>query len=185
MLTYERIAMYHLARAMKSFLYLRRRTLVLMVLVAASTLLIGALLSQLLSRYYGIDLPSIGNIRTIGVKAYADQQLKNELQNIAWGSINPGTVINMTCYIRSISNEAINLTMTTENWQYTNSSGVVQNDNDYIELSWDSEGKTLQPGQNVRVLLTLRASLSYDFINFLIDNQVQSFSFDILVKPQR
>ncbi len=171
-------------QTVKSFLFHRRKIIFLIITVVAFTLLVSGLFSQLLSRYYGINLPSVGNIRTIGVKAYADSQLKNELANIAWGSIDPGSVINMTCYIRSTSNEQINLNMTTGKWQYTNATGIVPNEKGYIGLSWDSEGKSLEPGQNTTVLLTLHVSISYDFISFLVENQVQSFSFEIMIQPR-
>ncbi len=156
-----------------------------MVIVAvALTLLLSSLVSILLERYYITYLPSIGNIRTRGVEVYADQELQNKSEGITWDNVDPGSLINETRYVRSISTENIDLDMITENWIYRNSSGIVYNDTACVHLTWDAEGIMLSPDENVKVVFTLRTDLSYDYIQFLVKNQITSFAFDIIIRPQ-
>lgn len=133
------------AGSLKDFFVHKKKLVLLIVVVAVLTLLLSSLISVFIESYYDVHLPSIGNIKTIGVEVYMDGQLENKSDDITWGTVYPGSVINASRYVRSISNEEITLTMTVEGWQYHNSSGIVPNDTAYIYLYWDSEGTILKP----------------------------------------
>ena len=176
--------MQQFASSAKDYLVRKRKIILLMMIVVVATLLLSSLISVLLESNYSVNLPSVGNIRTIGVEAYMDEQLENKSYDITWGTVYPGSVVNATRYVLSISNEEITLNMTVEDWQYHNSSGIVSNETAYINLNWNSEGNVLKPGQHAIVVFTLNVSLSLDFINFVIKNQVESFSFDLRISPK-
>ena len=53
------------------------------------------------------------------------------------------------------------------------------NVSEYTKLSWDYNGTILNPGETIHVTLTLSIPNSQSFVNYLIDEKVQNFSFDI------
>ncbi len=169
--------------AAKNYLIQRKKTVLLVVVAATITLLVSTSISVLLERNYDINLPSIGNIKTVGVEVYMDEQLKTRSDKVDWGTVKPGSIVNVTRYVRNVSNENTDLSMTVENWHYLNASGVILNETSYINLHWDGEGKTLKPNQKLKVVFTLSVDHSYEFVNFIVGEQVKSFAFDMKISP--
>ena len=163
----------------------QRKTLLLVLVVAIATLLLSSLVAIWLSKIDDVRYPSIGTIRTSGIKAYGDTELKNEATNITWGRLYPGSEPNVTLYLRSISNIQITLDMTTENWTFNSSSNEIvygpANSTEYMTLSWDYNGSILNPGQVIQTVFSLRVENTIEFVEFLIQKDVQLFSFEISV----
>ena len=107
-----------------------------------------------------------GAMKTVGVGVYWDQALTNRVTSIDWGTLEPGSNVNKTVYIRNEGNAAAILSMTTSNWNPTSAST-------YLGLSWDYSGQTIDVNAVVQVRLTLSASSSVSGIT--------SFSFDITI----
>jgi len=107
-----------------------------------------------------------GAVTAIGVGVYWDNECTNPLSSIDWDILEPGSNKNVTCYIRNEGNSASILSMYTSNWNPSNAS-------DYITLSWDYDGQSIDPDEVVQVTFTLSISASIEGIT--------SFSFDITI----
>jgi len=107
-----------------------------------------------------------GALKTVGVGVYWDSGLTNKVSSIDWGILEPGSNVNKTVYIRNEGNAAATLSMTTSNWSPANASN-------YITLSWDYSGQSIDVNAVIQVKLTLSVSSSISGIN--------NFSFDITI----
>jgi len=107
-----------------------------------------------------------GSVKGVGVGIYSDQACTSALSSISWGTIDPGSNVNRTIYIRNEGNTAATLSMATSNWNPTTASS-------YMTLSWNYGGQTLNVDQVVQVKLTLSVSSSVTGIT--------NFSFDITI----
>jgi hypothetical protein len=52
-----------------------------------------------------------------------------------------------------------------------------------LRLTWNYSGLPLNPKEQIFVVLTLEISSDSTFIDFIIDNDVKQFYFDITIKP--
>ncbi len=148
------------------------KKVLLLLIVTLSSIAITTIIPILLVKHTDIYIPSIGTIKTIGVEAYWDRDNENKTETIDWGTIWIRTSKNMTLYIRSVSNYEVTLKLNATNW-------IPARIADYMTLSWDYNGMSINPGEIIQVTLILSTSFSGSFVNYLIINDVQSFSFDI------
>jgi len=147
-------------------------------IAVASTTLVSILLSH---SDYDIYLPSLGTIKTIDVEIYWDPNGENKTETLSWDEIKiekldwdeikTGTV-NTTVYVKSVSNFRVTLNMFLTDW---NPEAI----SDYITISWDYNGTHLNPGEIIPVTMTLSASSSDDFINYLVSNEIRRFDLVI------
>jgi hypothetical protein len=155
-----------------SFLRSYRRIIIVILITVLLSLIISAMISILLSRFTNLAIPSVGNIRTIGVEAYWDLDGENKTGTVEWGTIFPGLSKSIILYLKSVSNVETTLNLTAINWNPPQIS-------DYLNLSWSYDGTPLEPGEVIQVTLTLSASSSNSLAQYLITNDVRSFDFDI------
>jgi hypothetical protein len=108
-------------------------------------------------------------------------------QFIDWGTVYPGTMTNRSFYIKSVSNKPITLQLMVSNLTFQNSEGTnvmeplpVENP---LSLTWNYSGLPLNPKEQIFVVLTLKIPSDSAFIDFIIDNNVKKFYFDITIKP--
>ena len=109
---------------------------------------------------------SSGSIQTIGVGIYSNAQCTSPVTSIPWGTIEPGTSQDYVCYIKNEGNAPSTLSMYTSNWSPSGAS-------EYISLSWNYAGQTLDPEESIQVTFTLTVSESITGIT--------TFSFDITI----
>ena len=178
----------HARELIASFLqFLRsiKKTILLILVVVAITLLVSTIISVLLTRTHTIDVPSLGHIKTRGVEAYWDINMQNETEEINWGTFWLGSSNNITIYLLSVSNVETTLSLTKANLTFYNTNEVAihppNNISIYMNLSWDYNGSVVKPGGVIQVTLTLSADYSPDFISYLIENDIRRFSLDILI----
>jgi hypothetical protein len=107
-----------------------------------------------------------GSIKTVGVGVYSDQAATSPLSSINWGTLDPGSNVNKTVYIRNEGTAAATLSMSTSNWSPSNAAT-------YMTLSWNYNGQTVNVNQVVQVKFTLAVSSSVSGIT--------NFSFDITI----
>jgi hypothetical protein len=136
---------------------------VALVLYTLSLSLLGPVVTAALRNQ---TISNVGSVMTIGVGVYWDQAATNPVSSINWGTIEPGSNVNRTVYIRNEGNAAATLSMVTSNWNPANASS-------YMALSWDYGGQTLAVNEVRQVKLTLSISPSIDGIT--------NFSFDITI----
>lgn len=150
------------------------KTILLILIVASASIALSALVSIILQKSTSLHIPSIGNVKTFGVEAYWDADCKNQTELVDWGIISPGASKNVTFYLRSISNLKATFFLNATEWNPSNFS-------DYISLSSNYNGTAINPGEIMPITLTLSASSSYSFVRYLIVNNVEAFSFDIII----
>jgi len=141
-------------------------------LAIATLLLIGcalslSMLTQVMSSMQtNTKISNQGALKTVGVGVYWDSGLTNKVSSIDWGILEPGSNVNKTVYIRNEGNAAATLSMTTSNWNPSNASN-------YLTLTWNYGGQTLNVNEAIQVKFTLSASSSVTGIT--------NFSFDITI----
>jgi len=111
-------------------------------------------------------ISNAGAVKAIGVGVYWNSNGTNMVTSINWGTLEPDSSTNRTCYIQNEGNSASTLSMNTSNWDPSNAS-------DYISLNWDYGGQPVNPGELIPVIFTLSISDSVEGIT--------SFSFDITI----
>jgi len=170
----------------------RKETILLILVVALLTILITTSISLLLEKYH-TRIPSLGTIRTIGVEAYGGNliQLSNGDKTLDWGTIYPGTLAKRSFYLKSQSTVPIILQLSTSNWTLLDVNGKNTTDflkppdylplNESLRITWDYKGTPLNPTEEIYVTLTLNATNSIKFVNYLTDYQIREFSFDIII----
>jgi len=160
----------------KNFSRPSKKTVLIVLTVAAVTILFSSALSIWLSKVTDLYIPSIGNVKTIGVEAYWDENLENKTEAVNWDLIWLGSSKNVTLYLRSTSNVETVLKLNATNWNPENISK-------YMILSWNYNMTHVKPGEVIQVTITLSAPLSKPFIEYVLANDLKEFSFDILIHP--
>ncbi len=107
-----------------------------------------------------------GTVKAVGVGVFWDSNCTNPVSFIDWGMVEPGSMNNVTVYVRNEGNVAASISLATENWNPSNAS-------DYLSLSWNYDGRQLNPSEVVQATLTLTVSLDVQGID--------SFNFDIII----
>jgi hypothetical protein len=154
----------------------RKKTVLMMVGVALITIALSALIAVTLDKTSNLRIPSVGTLYTRGVEAYGGELNLTEegVQYLDWGTIYPGTLANRTINLRSKSNVNTTLHLNSLNWTPANIS-------QYFNLSWNYSGMAITPNETISVTLTLEASTSNSLIDYMIANDVNGFSFEIVI----
>ncbi|MEM2567645.1 MAG: hypothetical protein QXH20_04135 [Candidatus Bathyarchaeia archaeon] len=174
--------------AIMSFTHRHWKTILLGIIISLATLLLSAIISIWLSRYYNLRLPTLGTIRTIGVEVHGGDLIGGRL--IDWGIVYPGTLTNRSFYIRSESNTQVKLSLKQSNFTFLNSKkeNVTQHlpspGTEALNLTWNYSGNVLNPKQEIFVTLTLNVSNDPSFIRFLVNYEVTEFNFDICIEAK-
>ena len=146
----------------------RKETLIsgAMLLLITYTLGISFVSQGLPATQSSRTLSSSGTIITVGVGVYSNSQCTTPLTSITWGTLEPGGNQTMTCWIENDGDVSTTLSMFTSNW----SPAEAEN---YLTLSWDYSGQSINPGNSVQVTFTLSVSPSIEGIT--------NFGFDITI----
>jgi len=107
-----------------------------------------------------------GYVKAIGVSVYFNAECTNEAHSIDWGYLQPGKNKSVTVYIKNNGTIPMILSHNTQNW----TPPVAEN---YIIFSWDGEGKIVENGHVIPVILTLHVDENI--------TDVESFSFDLVI----
>ena len=132
---------------------------VLLSMVALTVLASGFMQSS-------VRIVGRGTVKAVGVGVFWDSNCTNPVSFIDWGMVEPDSMNNVTVYVRNEGNVAASISLATENWNPSSAS-------DYLALSWNYNGRQLNPQEVVPVTLTLTVSSSVQGI--------ESFSFDIII----
>ncbi len=132
---------------------------VVFAMVLAAAFVSAVLVAQL-------RIPAVGVVKAMGLQVYADEACSVPLERIDWGLLMPGEAKVFRCFLKSISNVNISLALAVDNWQPSQAA-------EYIVLSWDCEGRVLQPSEVYAATFTLRVNPQVQGIS--------AFSFDIAV----
>ncbi len=104
-------------------------------------------------------LPTSGLIAGKGLAAYQDPNGTEIASEIEWGTINPGSTVQRTVYVKNVGTIPINLNITTNTL-------VPADIFSMILFSTDLQGAQVQPEVTVPVVLTLTVLPMADPTNF-------------------
>jgi hypothetical protein len=110
-------------------------------------------------------LSSTGSIQTTAeIGVYSNPQCTTPLTSLSWGTLEPGGSQAIVCHIKNEGSSALTLSMYPSGWNPTEAA-------DYLTLSWDYNGASIDPDASVQVTFTLSVDASIEGIT--------SFSFDV------
>lgn len=136
------------------------------LILVVYTLALSTLTQVISSLQTSTSISNAGSVKAVGVGVYWDAGLTNPVSSINWGIVEPNSNKDVTVYIRNEGNSAVSLAMNASNWNPANAS-------DYMVLTWDYGGQSINVGDVVQVTLTLSVSASVSGIT--------DFSFDIII----
>ena len=147
--------------------------LLLVVIVALLSIIGTTLISMLLVHSgSGVYLPSFATIQTVDVEVYWDPNCENKTELLCWDDLEVGSSVNMTVYVKSVSNVPITLNMNITDWNPEKIS-------DYLTFSSDYHMQEFSPQEVIPVTLTLSASSSDEFTYYIVENLIQTFDFAV------
>ena len=126
-------------------------------------LLSGAAVTGLLTE--SRTIPSAGIIKGINVEVYWDAGCTQNVTSIDWGVPEASEVVYKTIYVKNSGNAPLTLNMTVSGW----TPSAAEN---YLTVSWDSEGASVAAGAVVQAVLSLDVSGSITGFS--------AFSFDMV-----
>jgi len=110
---------------------------------------------------------SVSAVETKGIGVYWDRDCNNDVYSIPWGTLSPGSVKDITVYIRNEEEQPIYLILSTKNWTPPEALK-------YLNLGWNyTPGRQMNLGETLQITLTLSVSRYI--------RGISSFSFDILI----
>ena len=112
-------------------------------------------------------LKSSGRVKAINVQVYWNSGLSNTVEEIDWGTIEPGKSIIKKIYIKHNSRFDLTLKVSDSNWNPVEASK-------YITFSCDKDGSII--GRREVVVATLTLKVSNEITG------IQNFSFDIIIE---
>jgi len=120
-------------------------------------------------------LPTTGTIHVRGLEIYGGNVTSESGRvYVNWGELTLGASENASFYVKSNSNVDVKLGLNVTNWTPP---GIDK----YLTISWDYNGTVLAPTQTILVTVNLEVASDGDFIDFLVENSVTSFGFDMTV----
>lgn len=137
--------------------------LVGLLLYTLTLTLLGPVMSALTTSK---TVGNTGTVKAIGVGVFWDQSCTQPVSAFNWGTLEPNSTQTISCYIKNEGNSPLTLAMSTSNW---NPAAAAQ----YITLTWDKEGVSLNAGQVVKATFTLKVAANIQGIT--------NFSFDITI----
>jgi hypothetical protein len=124
----------------------------------------------------GQTVSTTGTIHVSGLEIYGGD-IKSEVGNdyIDWGELSPGDSKKASFYVQSTSGVNVILGLNVTDWA---PAGIQS----YIAISWDYNGTSLNLDQSpLLVTVSLDVSSSGEFVDFIVENEVTSFGFDMTV----
>ena len=173
------------------FLYRSRKIILLILVVVLVTLVFSFLMAPLVNNDASNNanngandeindrtIPTTGTIYVSGLEIYGgDIKSESEKVYVDWGELTLGASKNATFYVRSTSNVDVELGLNVTNWI---PSGIEE----YLDISWDYNGTMLSSGPDqvpLLVTVNLTVASNEEFIDFIVENNVTSFGFDMTV----
>jgi hypothetical protein len=120
-----------------------------------------------------VTIHNYGKITLVGLDAYGGGiNSGNGAFSVDWGKIYVGGSKNISFNLRSVSNVPVTLAFSISDWN-------PESIEPFIQISWDYSGNQISPGGEIPIRINITPSTSTDFVNYLVTNQVTSFSFSL------
>jgi hypothetical protein len=102
----------------------------------------------------------------VGVGVYWDANCSFPVSSLDWGSVFPGSVTNMTVFIRNEGDAPSTLFLKAANWSPVNASN-------FLALNWDYNNSVVYSRQTIKVVLTFSVAS--------VAEGIKDFSFDVII----
>ena len=102
----------------------------------------------------------------VGVGVYWDANCSFSVSSLDWGSVFPGSVTNITVFIRNEGDAPSTLFLRASNWSPVNASN-------FLALNWDYNNSVVYSRQTIKVVLTFSVASAAEGIT--------GFSFDVII----
>jgi hypothetical protein len=166
-----------LTKKLQSFFCRFEKTILIVILAVIITSLVNLALFSYLSNnplFPGTQYSSRGNVNVTGIQVPNGELPGN---SIDWGTMYVGSSKNVSFHLQSTSNVPIKLDFNTTDWTPW---GIDK----YLKLSWNYTQQAIDSKQEIFLTFTLNSALSEDFENYLITNNIDSFSFNVNIYPK-
>ncbi len=162
------------------------KTVMIIVVVVAYTMVLTSLVVSIIDGNSPFRMPTIGNIITTGYEARGgDIQTTAENQTLDWGTIYIGASTNRSFILKNKSNIITTPQLNATDWMFKDQQGqqvdppTVNN----ISVNWTLNNTPLNPDQEVNVTITLTIRFDQTFVDYIINNNVTTFGFDMIIQP--
>lgn len=136
------------------------------IAIAATVLAAMATISVLAAISSSRNIQNRGTVKAVNIGVYWDSGYTNATSTINWGILPPGSSTSIVLYVRNEGSTPVKLSLTTQNWNPPTASN-------YMTLTWDKQGQTLNAGSAASASLTLTV--------FSNTTGITNFSFDIII----
>ena len=103
---------------------------------------------------------------TIEIDIYSDAACTKLVNSIAWGEIEAGRSVDKEIYVKNNGDQRVYLSLLTQNWAPSEAA-------DDMQLSWDYDDNTINPDEEMKLILTLVVSSNV--------HGIDTFSFDVVL----
>jgi len=103
---------------------------------------------------------------TLEIEVYSDAACTQSINSITWGEIEAGRSVDKEIYVKNNGDQGVYLSLLTQNW--TPSAAA-----DDIQLSWNYDDSTINPDEEMKIILTLVVSSNIQGID--------TFAFNIVL----
>ncbi len=150
------------------FFPLKKRGILVSMLMAATLISISTLTIVGLELVYpSIIIGSGGTVNLpIGVGFYWNSNCTIPVWFVDWGDIEPGSIRNVTFFVRNEGSQSLRLNITAENWSPIEAAS-------YMTFSMNYMDSAINPQEIIQITLSLTTSSQIE--------QITSFRFDINV----
>lgn len=140
----------------------------LLLVVLLSGILSGLIIATVSSLYQtSSTISSVGTFKAIGIGVYWDEASTRSVDALDWGFLAADTQKSFTVYINNEGALPMTLSMSTSNWNPPIASN-------YLTLTWDYNGQTVNAGTTIPVTITLTVGGNVDGVDI--------FNFDIIAE---
>jgi hypothetical protein len=164
------------------------KTTLIIIVVVVYTITLTSLFVSVIDGENLLRMPTVGNIITLGYEAHGGNIITNNGNTtLDWGTTYVGASTNRTFNLKSKSTITTIPQLNTTAWTFKNAQNQTAppptvND---ITLSWTINNTPLTPNQEINVTLTLTVKYDQTFVDYLVNNNIRTFSFDIIIQPSQ
>ena len=165
------------------------KTTLIIIVVVVYTITLTSLFVSILDGILPLHVPTVGNIITLGYEVHGgDIRTVFGNQTLDWGTIYVGTSTNRSLILKSKSNTKTVPELNTTGWAFRNQQGqvVVPPTMDDVTVNWTlNPSPPLDPNEETNATITLTVKYDATFVDYLINNNIATFSFDIIIQPSQ
>jgi hypothetical protein len=137
---------------------------VALIALTVSAILLTVSTAALLSS--SLMVPGTGTMTAVNLGIYSDSGCTQTVTALNVGTVNPGTNVTQTIYVKNTGNIPETLTMTANNWNPTNATSS-------LTLTWNRQNTVLDSGTSIQATITLTAAAN--------TGSLTTFSFNVIL----